>query len=192
LNNRRGIYGNNNLNVCSLRLKRVFIIEYYTEQYYLQSLFYKKLPLCSLGERRGKVNSGCGYLTKTSICLVHCEILYSMQRRVLQLCRPKSMPYGPWSSSSKWLYGIFKLHVRNQRSLALRNSNGSTYRFDTWLPSIRAKLRVDGPSVSDSIAQFYYMFLNLESYVQAIVLPQLSQAEDSETWDHNFGTTLAR
>ena len=29
------------------------------------------------------------------------------------------------------------------------------------------------------------MFLNLESHVQAIVLPQLSQAEESSSWDYN-------
>ena len=59
--------------------------------------------------------------------------------------------------------------------------NGSTQRFDTWLPSIRAKLRVDGMAIGDPIAQFYYMFLNLDSYIQAIVLPQLAQAEESES-----------
>jgi hypothetical protein len=52
--------------------------------------------------------------------------------------------------------------------------NGSAHRFDTWLPSVRAKLRVDGMAIGDSIAQFYYVFLNLESHVQAMVLPQLA------------------
>jgi hypothetical protein len=66
--------------------------------------------------------------------------------------------------------------------------NGSTHRFDTWLPSVRAKLRVDGAAIGDSIAQFYYVFLNLESHVQAMVLPQLAQAEESESW--NFNTIL--
>jgi hypothetical protein len=63
--------------------------------------------------------------------------------------------------------------------------NGQSHRFDTWLPSIRAKLRVDGTAIGDSIAQFYYVFLNLESHVQAMVLPQLAQAEESTTWDFN-------
>jgi hypothetical protein len=63
--------------------------------------------------------------------------------------------------------------------------NGQSYRFDTWLPSIRAKLRVDGAAIGDTVAQFYYVFLNLESVVQAMVLPQLTQAEESETWDYN-------
>jgi hypothetical protein len=68
--------------------------------------------------------------------------------------------------------------------------NGSTQRFDTWLPSIRAKLRVDGIAIGDHIAQFYYVFLNLDSHVQVMVLPQLAQAEESESWDYN--TILAQ
>ncbi|PMD15663.1 hypothetical protein NA56DRAFT_581563, partial [Hyaloscypha hepaticicola] len=55
---------------------------------------------------------------------------------------------------------------------------GSTYKFDTWHPSIKAKLRVDGPIIGDEIAQFYYIYLNLDSSVQSIVLPQLAQAEE--------------
>src|SRR3981189_988399 len=66
--------------------------------------------------------------------------------------------------------------------------NGSTHRFDMRPCSVRAKLRVDGAAIGDSIAQFYYVFLNLESHVQAMVLPQLAQAEESESW--NFNTIL--
>jgi hypothetical protein len=62
---------------------------------------------------------------------------------------------------------------------------GSTYKFDTWLPSIKAKLRIDGPAIGDSIAQFYYVYLNLESSVQSMVLPQLSYAEHAQSWDYN-------
>ncbi len=29
---------------------------------------------------------------------------------------------------------------------------GNTYKFDTWLPLIKAKLRVDGTSIGDSVA----------------------------------------
>jgi hypothetical protein len=57
--------------------------------------------------------------------------------------------------------------------------NGQSYKFDTWLPSIKAKLRVDGEAIGDSIAQFYYIYLNLDSHVQAMVLPQLAQAEEA-------------
>ena len=62
--------------------------------------------------------------------------------------------------------------------------NGQPYKFDTWLPSIRAKLRVDGEAIGDAVAQFYYVYLNLESPVQAMVLPQLASAEEKEIWDH--------
>ena len=51
--------------------------------------------------------------------------------------------------------------------------NGLAYWFDTWLPLIQAKLRVDSLAIGDSIAQFYYMYLNLKSNVQATVLLQL-------------------
>jgi hypothetical protein len=51
--------------------------------------------------------------------------------------------------------------------------NGQSYKFDTWLPSIKAKLQVDGEAIGDSVAQFYYVYLNLESHIQAMVLPQL-------------------
>lgn len=61
--------------------------------------------------------------------------------------------------------------------------DGKTYRFDTWLPSIRAKLRVDGNAIGDSVAQFYYVYLNLEPSVQSTVLPQLAVAEASQSWD---------
>jgi hypothetical protein len=62
--------------------------------------------------------------------------------------------------------------------------NGQTHRFDTWLPSIRAKLEVDGGAIGDATAQFYYVYLNLDSHVQAMVLPQLSQA-DNTAYDYN-------
>ena len=62
---------------------------------------------------------------------------------------------------------------------------GQTYKYDTWLPSIKAKLRVDGEAIGNDIAQFYYVYLNLESQVQAMVLPQLGEAETSNEWDYN-------
>ena len=63
--------------------------------------------------------------------------------------------------------------------------NGQSHKFDTWLLSIKAKLQVDNMAIGDSVAHFYYVFLNLESHVQAMVLPQLGQAEASNTWDYN-------
>lgn len=50
---------------------------------------------------------------------------------------------------------------------------------------MKAKLRIDAPAIGDAVAQFYYVYLNLESKVQALVLPQLSYAEDTNTWDYN-------
>jgi hypothetical protein len=58
---------------------------------------------------------------------------------------------------------------------------GSTYKFDTWLPLIKAKLRINGPAIRDSITQFYYIYLNLESSVQLMVLPQLSYTEHTQS-----------
>ena len=53
----------------------------------------------------------------------------------------------------------------------LEKFNGKTYKFNTWLPVIRAKLYIDGPAIGDSTAQFYYVYGNLESNIQAMVLP---------------------
>jgi hypothetical protein len=61
---------------------------------------------------------------------------------------------------------------------------GKAHKFDTWLPSIRAKLRVDGDAIGDATAKFYYVYLNLDSHVQAMVLPQLTHAEGEEEWDY--------
>jgi len=61
---------------------------------------------------------------------------------------------------------------------------GHAYKFDTWLPSIKAKLRIDGDAIGDATAQFYYVYLNLDSQVQAMVLPQLAQAETTSP-DYN-------
>lgn len=63
--------------------------------------------------------------------------------------------------------------------------DGQSYKFDTWLPAIKAKLRVDNAAIGDAIAQFYYVYLNLDTQVQAIVLPQLGQAEELGRWDYN-------
>ena len=63
--------------------------------------------------------------------------------------------------------------------------NGQPYKFDTWLPSIKAKLHVDGEAIGEAVAQFYYVYLNLESHVQAMVLPQLATAEEKRIWDHD-------
>jgi hypothetical protein len=64
---------------------------------------------------------------------------------------------------------------------------GQAHKFNTWLPSIKAKLRVDGEAIGDAIAQFFYVYLNLDSHVQAMVLPQLSQADETS---HDYNTIL--
>jgi len=61
--------------------------------------------------------------------------------------------------------------------------DGSPHKWDTWRPMIKAKLRVDGAAIGDPIAQFYYVYFALESKVQAMVLPQLSYAEEEEIWN---------
>ena len=63
--------------------------------------------------------------------------------------------------------------------------NGQSLKFDTWLAAMKAKLRIDAPAIGDGIAQFYYVYLNLESKVQALVLLQLSYTENINTWDYN-------
>jgi len=59
--------------------------------------------------------------------------------------------------------------------------NCTPHRFATWLPSIEAKLLVDGDSIGGSIAQFYYVYLNLESQAQALVLPQLVYVKSTKS-----------
>ena len=43
---------------------------------------------------------------------------------------------------------------------------------------------MDGEAIGSKIAQFYYVYLNLEGAVQAMVLPQLVYAKESGVWDH--------
>ena len=47
----------------------------------------------------------------------------------------------------------------------LEKFNGRTYKFNTWLPAIRAKLHIDGPAIGNSTAQFYYVYGNLENNI---------------------------
>ncbi|PVH83051.1 hypothetical protein DL98DRAFT_513355 [Cadophora sp. DSE1049] len=56
----------------------------------------------------------------------------------------------------------------------LEKFNGTPTKWDTWLPSIEAKLLVDADAIGNSVAQFYYVYLNLESQAQSFVLPQLA------------------
>ena len=63
--------------------------------------------------------------------------------------------------------------------------DGKPYHFRTWLPMIKAKIQVDGEAIGNAIARFYYVYGNLEPTVQAMVLPQLSEAETHSVWDYN-------
>lgn len=63
--------------------------------------------------------------------------------------------------------------------------DSKSYHFDTWLPSIKAKLRVDDDALGDDIARFYYVYNRLESSVQSQVLPQLANAKADEAWDYD-------
>ncbi|KAJ5979947.1 hypothetical protein N7481_007245 [Penicillium waksmanii] len=58
-------------------------------------------------------------------------------------------------------------------------------RFDTWDAAIRGKLTVDGEAIGDAKAQFYYLYLNLDSHVQAMVLPRVASARTSGIYDYN-------
>jgi hypothetical protein len=71
--------------------------------------------------------------------------------------------------------------------------NGTVYRWDTWYPQVKAKLRIDAEAISSAEAQFHYVYGNLESKVQALVLPQLHRAERMQAWDpQSILTQLAR
>lgn len=90
------------------------------------------------------------------------------------------------SSENQFLRSLLTTPSRPKPSLPdPAKFDGKSYKFDTWLPAIKAKLRVDNAAIGDSIAQFYYVYLNLDSIAQAMVLPQLGQAEKSNAWDYN-------
>jgi hypothetical protein len=46
----------------------------------------------------------------------------------------------------------------------------SVLNFDTWLPFMKAKLHINNKAISDLVTQFYYVYLNLDSSIQAMVL----------------------
>lgn len=62
---------------------------------------------------------------------------------------------------------------------------GTSVKFDTWLATIRSKLSIDALALGDAEAQFSYVFMNLDSRVQAMVLPQLAHAQSSCEFDYN-------
>ena len=66
----------------------------------------------------------------------------------------------------------------------LKKFNNKTYKFNTWLLAIRAKLRINNPAISNSTAQFYYIYGNLKNNIQVMVLPQLSYAKTSHVYNY--------
>ena len=62
--------------------------------------------------------------------------------------------------------------------------HSKTYKFNTWLPAIRAKLRIDSPTIGNSTAQFYYIYNNLKNNIQTMVLPQLSYAKTNHVYNY--------
>lgn len=56
--------------------------------------------------------------------------------------------------------------------------DGSASRYDTWLPLIRAKLDVDGEALGGTdVAHFWYVYGNLGTKTQALVLQLASEPE---------------
>lgn len=63
--------------------------------------------------------------------------------------------------------------------------DGKPHHLRTWLPMIKAKIRVDGEALGNQVARFYYVYGNLEPKVQAMILPQLAEAELNSVWDYH-------
>lgn len=61
--------------------------------------------------------------------------------------------------------------------------SGAPFTWDTWLPSIQAKLRIDGAAIGGPEAQFFYLYGRLEGKVQSLVTPQLTVAEATQEYD---------
>ncbi|KAJ5272508.1 hypothetical protein N7478_007633 [Penicillium angulare] len=61
---------------------------------------------------------------------------------------------------------------------------GNAVKFDTWITSIQAKLSIDGEAIGNSKAQFFYVYFNLDSTVQAMILPQVAHANSVNIYDY--------
>jgi retrotransposon gag protein len=62
---------------------------------------------------------------------------------------------------------------------------GTPLTWDTWLPLIKAKLRIDGDAIGGPEARFFYLYGRLDGKVQALVTPQLEHAETTQLYDTN-------
>lgn len=54
--------------------------------------------------------------------------------------------------------------------------------LDTWEPLARAVLRIDQAAIGSEEAQFFWLYGNLDERIQAMVLPQLTSAQEKENW----------
>ncbi|KAJ5113935.1 hypothetical protein N7456_002469 [Penicillium angulare] len=61
---------------------------------------------------------------------------------------------------------------------------GTDVKFDAWSASIKAKLAIDGEAIGNSKAQFFYVYLCLDSIAQRAVLPQLDHANDVNRYNY--------
>ncbi|KAK3948239.1 hypothetical protein QBC32DRAFT_222434, partial [Pseudoneurospora amorphoporcata] len=57
------------------------------------------------------------------------------------------------------------------------------YSFETWLPNLRAKLYIDSNAISNNKAQFFYIYNKLDNKIQVLVMPQLQQTSDSNSFN---------
>ncbi|RHZ43488.1 uncharacterized protein CDV56_100206, partial [Aspergillus thermomutatus] len=57
---------------------------------------------------------------------------------------------------------------------------GQSLKFDTWLPSIKAKLKIDGEAIGDAKAQFYYDFHTILEHLEWVYTNsnKIHEAED--------------
>lgn len=61
---------------------------------------------------------------------------------------------------------------------------GETIVLTAWATAIRAKLASNGQAIGDATAQFYYLFLYLDTDAQATVLERVGYARDSGEYDN--------
>lgn len=64
--------------------------------------------------------------------------------------------------------------------------DGTSTMWAVWHPEIKAKLRIDGEAFGDEKegGKFWYLYGRLDTKVQELVAPQLAQAEETQSFDH--------
>ena len=61
----------------------------------------------------------------------------------------------------------------------------NAFQYYIWLSLIKIKLRIDAEAIGNDETQFFYLYGNLNSKIQSIVLPHLTTAENNDVWDYN-------